>query len=86
MVLEKEQPSGYHFHAVGDTYAELPVVIQRATTFVLACMDTLAVGICQTHDRSMEEQGRKVFEYVNNFSILSSTTESVTENAKRAHL
>ena len=61
MVLEKEQPSGYHFHAVGDTYAELPVVIQEATTFVLACKDTLTVGICPTHDRSMEEQGRKVF-------------------------
>ena len=45
MVLEKEQPSGYHFHAVGDTYAELLVVIQEATTFVLACMDTLTVGI-----------------------------------------
>ena len=25
------------FHAFGDTYAELPVVIQEATTFVLAC-------------------------------------------------
>ena len=33
----KSLPSGYHFHAVGDTYAELPVVIQEATTFVLAC-------------------------------------------------
>ena len=42
----KTLPSGYHFHAVGDTYAELPVVIQEATTFVLACMDTLTVGIC----------------------------------------
>ena len=30
-------PSGYHFHAVEDTYAELPVVIQEATNFVLAC-------------------------------------------------
>ena len=30
-------PSGYHFHAVRDTYAELPVVIQGATTFVLVC-------------------------------------------------
>ena len=61
MVLEKKQPSGYHFHAVGNTYAELPVVIQEATTFVLACTGTLTIGICQTHDRSMEEQGRKVF-------------------------
>ena len=29
--------SGYHFHAVEDTDAELPVVIQEATTFVSAC-------------------------------------------------
>ena len=57
----KTLPSGYHFHAVGDTYAELHVVIQEATTFVLACMDTLKVG------------------------ILPPTTESFTENAKRAH-
>ena len=28
---------GYHFHAVGDTDAELLVVIQEATTFVLEC-------------------------------------------------
>ena len=30
-------PPSYHFHAVGDTDAELPVVIQEATTFVLVC-------------------------------------------------
>ena len=57
MVLEKEQPSGYHFHAVGDTDAKLPVVIQEATTFVLACMDTLTVGICWTHDRMYGRTG-----------------------------
>ena len=33
----KTLPSGYHFHAVGDTYTELPAVIQEATTFVLVC-------------------------------------------------
>ena len=34
----------------------------------------------------MEEQGRKVFKVFSNLSILPSTRESVTENAKRAHL
>ena len=57
MVLEKEQPSGYHFHAVGDAYAELPVVIQEATTFVLVCMDTLKVGTCQSHYRTYGRTG-----------------------------
>ena len=37
----KTLPSGYHFHAVGDTYAKLPVVIQEATTFVLVCYEYL---------------------------------------------
>ena len=38
-------------HAVGDTDAELPVVIQEAKTLFWHALDTLKVGICQTHDR-----------------------------------
>ena len=26
-----------YFHTVGNTYAELPIVIQKATTFLLVC-------------------------------------------------
>ena len=33
----KTLPSGYHFHAAGDTDADLFVVIEEATTFVSAC-------------------------------------------------
>ena len=79
--------SGYHFHAVGDTYAELPVVIQEATTFVLAFYG-------YPERRSMPDTRQKVWKnrvgksskYASNLVILPPTTESFTENAKRAHL
>ena len=71
---------GYRFHAVGNTYAEL--VIQRATTFVLACYGEYATHTTE----SMEEQGRKVFIVCHNFSKLPPTTETFIENAKHAHL
>ena len=47
----KTLPSGYHLITVGDAYAELPVVIQEATTFVLVCYGYPERRNMQTHDR-----------------------------------
>ena len=79
--------SVYHFHSVGDTNAELPVAIQEATTFVSACYG-------YPESRNMSGTGHKVWKNrvgkssksVSNLSTLPPTTESFTENVKRAHL